>query len=255
MKAIRYEQARELLRLVNEAHETAPQARAHHLIAGLRSIVGAASAGCVIDVDFSPAGKGRSSGVALAGWDDAALRSFAIVEQRGSTFHPAVRALMKRTPKAKGSVVTATRERLVGDRGWYGSPFVEGYLSRSCLDQGLFSSFRIESGDVVSGLGLYREKGDPPFSEADVALVELFHVGCGRMLRDAARPVDDPIRVALPRRAREALDQLLKGLSNKEIAANMEISQFTVNQYTKLLYRHFDVSSRSSLIALHLARK
>ena len=39
------------------------------------------------------------------------------------------------------------------------------------------------------------------------------------------------------------------GLENKEIAARLAISPFTVNQYNKSIYRRFGVQSRATLIA------
>jgi DNA-binding CsgD family transcriptional regulator len=247
--SVRFDQARRLIRLVREAHEVAPPDRAHHLVMGVRRIVGAATAGCVLDVDFTPTGRGESAPVALDGWDDAALQSFAVVAKEGSTFHPAVHAMMKLTPQTPGAIVTATRDRLVDDRSWYGSPFVEGYLARSCLDNGLFSSLRGDRPNVVHGLGLYREKSDKPFSEADRALVQLFHVECARMLRGPASVDDDLPSEQMPPRERCTLRHLLEGLADKEIAERMSISRFTVNQYTKALYRRFGVRSRAALIA------
>lgn len=248
MQSVRYEQARSLVKLVREASEEVPAARAHHLVVGVRRIVGAATAGCVLDVDFTPTGRGVSSPVALDGWDEAALQSFAIVATNGSMFHPAVHALMKRTQRTPGAIVTATRDRLVDDRVWYGSPFVEGYLARSCLDHGLFSSLRGDSPRVAQGLGLYREKNDKPFDDHDRALVQLFHVECARMLRVHNDNVDELPYPRMPPRERIALLHLLEGLADKEIADRMGISRFTVNQYTKSLYRRFAVHSRAELI-------
>jgi DNA-binding CsgD family transcriptional regulator len=53
----------------------------------------------------------------------------------------------------------------------------------------------------------------------------------------------------LSRRAGQTLELLRQGLSDKEIAAHLGLSPHTVNQYTKTIYAHFGVHSRSTLIA------
>ncbi|MFO1062918.1 MAG: LuxR C-terminal-related transcriptional regulator [Pirellulales bacterium] len=58
---------------------------------------------------------------------------------------------------------------------------------------------------------------------------------------------------SLPKRQREVLALLLRGLSLKEIAKRLGISPHTVNDYTKALYRRFQVSGRSELLALFIA--
>nr|WP_253816396.1 helix-turn-helix transcriptional regulator [Myxococcus xanthus] len=55
-------------------------------------------------------------------------------------------------------------------------------------------------------------------------------------------------------RERQTLELLLQGLGDKQIAARLGISRFTVNQYTKTLYRRFGVQSRAALIAQVFAR-
>ncbi|MCY1022469.1 response regulator transcription factor [Pyxidicoccus sp. MSG2] len=56
-------------------------------------------------------------------------------------------------------------------------------------------------------------------------------------------------------RERQTLELLLHGLSDKEIAARLEISRFTVNHYTKSIYRRFGVQTRTALISRLLDRQ
>lgn len=62
--------------------------------------------------------------------------------------------------------------------------------------------------------------------------------------------MDTDARMDLPKRQREVLELLLQGASLKEIAAELRISRHTVNDYSKSLYRHFDVSGRAELAAI-----
>jgi DNA-binding CsgD family transcriptional regulator len=57
-------------------------------------------------------------------------------------------------------------------------------------------------------------------------------------------------KISLPKRQREVLELLLQGASLKEIASELRISRHTVNDYSKALYRHFDVSGRAELAAI-----
>jgi DNA-binding NarL/FixJ family response regulator len=59
----------------------------------------------------------------------------------------------------------------------------------------------------------------------------------------------------LPPRARQVLRCLLEGDGDKQIAARLAISPLTVNVYTKAIYKHFGVSSRTELLARWIRRR
>jgi DNA-binding CsgD family transcriptional regulator len=46
----------------------------------------------------------------------------------------------------------------------------------------------------------------------------------------------------------------LEGDGDKQIAARLVLSKYTVNQYTKLIFRHFGVNSRPELLARWVRR-
>ena len=54
----------------------------------------------------------------------------------------------------------------------------------------------------------------------------------------------------LPRQMREIMLRALDGMQNKEIAADLHISENTVKMHTSSLYRALDVSSRDEIHAL-----
>jgi DNA-binding NarL/FixJ family response regulator len=56
--------------------------------------------------------------------------------------------------------------------------------------------------------------------------------------------------IQLTRREGEVLDGILKGWSNKEIASQLNISVRTEKHYVSALFRTFQVSNRSELMAL-----
>ncbi len=248
-----FDQVRRLFKLTAEAREIAPLApeRTQHLITGVSQIVGAAIGGCVLDRDFGPGRRGAFTPVALHGWDSAAMTTVTVVAQEGSTFHPAVAAMMQLNREA----VTATRQELVSDRVWYSSPFVEHYLRPAYLDQGLFSAIRRPNGSGTQGLGFYRDRSDRPFTTQDRNLVRLFHLECEHLLRAPDEPAVPTIGEQLPPRQRQTLELLLEGLTDKEIAQRLGISPYTVNQYTKAIYRHYGVAGRAPLISMLLGRR
>jgi DNA-binding CsgD family transcriptional regulator len=61
-------------------------------------------------------------------------------------------------------------------------------------------------------------------------------------------------RTDLSPRERQTLALLLEGLTDKEIAARLGISPYTVNQYTKSIYARFGADSRAGLLAQWLHR-
>ena len=64
----------------------------------------------------------------------------------------------------------------------------------------------------------------------------------------------EPRPSALPPRARAVLRCLLEGDADKQIAARLGISRLTVNVHTKVIYKHFGVSSRAELLARWVRR-
>ncbi|WP_342378110.1 LuxR C-terminal-related transcriptional regulator [Myxococcus stipitatus] len=248
---LRSHQVRALVRLLNEAHELPAEGstRASHLISGLLGILHAAVGGLVTDCDFRPGGHGAFVAVTLEGWDSTTLPALQVLAREGSAFNPGLRALMQRCPETPSSLVTATRRELVVNRDWYGAPYIEEHLAPAHLDDALYTCLRMHEATVVQGMGFYRARNERPFDEADKNLVHLFHAECGTLLRPRALEVDEALQARLSRRERQTLELLLRGMMDKEIAGQLGISPFTVNQYTKALYRRFGVHSRAALIA------
>lgn len=120
-------------------------------------------------------------------------------------------------------------------------------------------------GTKVASLCLFRHDGERPFDVRDrQALEEIMpavtavytahnHWDGGR-LRVVPSASPCPASANLTRRVRQALELLLAGKSEKEVADAMGISPHTVHQYVKVLYREYRVRSRSELLASLLTR-
>jgi len=56
----------------------------------------------------------------------------------------------------------------------------------------------------------------------------------------------------ISRREREVIDLVCKGCTNKEIASNLSLSEQTVKAHISRIFRKFNVSNRSQLVALFM---
>ncbi|WP_228565035.1 helix-turn-helix transcriptional regulator [Myxococcus sp. AB036A] len=202
----------------------------------------------VLEHDFRPDRHRAFTLIAMEGWDGCALSALKGLQESGSASNPAIRSLMERPP-TPGHVVTARREELVEDRDWYGAPYVEHYLRPMGLDVAVYSCLWSHSPGVVQGIGIHRGLSGRVFDDADRELMHVFHVECRGMLSPQTPMEDAALDPRLAPRERQTLDLLLWGLGDKQIAAQLGISRFTVNQYTKAIYRRFGVQSRTALIA------
>src|SRR5215510_238145 len=220
---------RQLIRLLEEAREilAAYPEREQHLVMGVARIVGAALAGSVLEGESMRADFKHSA----------------------KAFAPLVHAIMRITPAQPGATITVTWNELVAHRRHDLIDTLQpGGPTGTC--EAIFSSVRLWMPSGVHGLALYRDPEGPEFSDDECNLVRVFHAACGSLLQISARRGEDAADCGgLSPRQRQTLGLVLRGLSDKEIADGLGISRYTVNQYTKAIYRHYSVSSRSQLLA------
>ena len=110
----------------------------------------------------------------------------------------------------------------------------------------IVSGRRIEK-DLMSGIAVYRRHGQPLFDEreARIAHIVLTEVPWLHEVTGSDGPVATVPFVS--NRERTVLNLLIHGLSRKQIAAALSISEHTVNDYVKAVYRHFGVNSQVQL--------
>jgi DNA-binding CsgD family transcriptional regulator len=92
------------------------------------------------------------------------------------------------------------------------------------------------------------------FDDREAALIGLAHAETARLVGGPLAAWADPSPTALAPRPRQVLRCLLEGDADKQIAARLHLSPHTVNQYTKLIYRHFQVTGRAELLARWIRR-
>jgi DNA-binding CsgD family transcriptional regulator len=248
---VRFDELRHALRLAGELRELprGSELQKRHALDGLCSLVGAqVGLWCVTE--------GMDSGrVMLLSAID---RGFSGESERESflrflhsdqqcALDPSMAPL---ATKAAGAFFTVTREQLVDDRTWYRSEHVQDFRRVARVDSCIYTAARSSSTGATC-LSIHRPWGARPFSERERLLVDAFHQEC-RWLHAPSRTVDGALLRGLGPRLRETLQALARGLSEKQIAAELGLSRHTVHEYAKALHRHFGVSSRSELLALCL---
>ena len=100
---------------------------------------------------------------------------------------------------------------------------------------------------------LAMEAGADAFLEKSVGATEIANVLRAFLTDDSESDTDSPVAVGkLSKRQKQLLILLDKGLSNRDIAENLQISEHTVKVHLWRLFRRLNVKSRSQ--ASHLAR-
>jgi DNA-binding CsgD family transcriptional regulator len=153
-----------------------------------------------------------------------------------------------------GRVAVRTRRQLVPDRAWYQSLCYEVFHRPLERDHCLVSPHRLPDGSL-NLITLHRNAGERDFSPRERRLLLLAHTEIGQLMGPVLVRADDthsPTR--LPPRVRDVLNCLLDGDSEKQVATRLRLSRETVHQYVKVLYRHYQVSSRAELLARVLRR-
>jgi DNA-binding CsgD family transcriptional regulator len=164
--------------------------------------------------------------------------------------HPgmtAVHASFARDLQEQQCHLTRTRIQIIPDEIYQNSEYHECWL-RAGIEDVIMSLCPLD-GEAFSIVGIYRKPGRPRFSARDNRVAHIILAGVP-WLHAACWPERD-LHVAkrLTPRQRMTLDLLIQGYSRDKIAAHLEISPHTANEYVKAVYRYFDVHSQPSLIA------
>jgi DNA-binding CsgD family transcriptional regulator len=149
-----------------------------------------------------------------------------------------------------------SRKHLVADREWYSSPEYHVTARAFGCDHSLLCFRQVPGAvpDECAGTLLSRADGDCDFSARDLAIVREATRAITPLIGGPLARFADVSPLDLSPRARQVLACLLEGDGDKQIAARLSLSPYTVNQYTKVIYQHFGVMSRSELLARSIRR-
>jgi DNA-binding CsgD family transcriptional regulator len=219
-----------MLRLFGEALELPILDSAQrHLLGGLRELV--AGAGVVRCLIQSPAGA-----------DDVLARleiGFEPKRPEAAASPGLIEPMLARCRESKSGAIAAVRRLATGSEAL---PIGEEVQLGNGIGEALVH-VRAVGGGRFDGLTVYRGPGDPPFVESDLEVIRLFH---HEVLARFAMP-DQGLSVRLSPREQQTLTFLLRGARRKEIAAELGLSQHTVNEYVKSLYKRLGVSGLPEL--------
>ena len=255
-RRLRLQDVRNVFRLIGECRELGADSHAWqlHLLEGLTRLTGA-QVGAGGEIQLTPAGP-QPLHVADIGWpgEEERARFFQYqAEDRLATDELFGRFI---EPLQRTGRVTQTRDQLIPSSEWYRSVHFNEYMRISGIDESLISLHVLShvAPGAVSTVTLYRSPGERAFDGRVVRLVDLLHRELSPLIGRQLASACEPSATDLAPRARETLGCLLDGDSAKQIARRLKISQETVNQYVKTIYRHFGVNSRAELLALWMRR-
>ena len=142
------------------------------------------------------------------------------------------------------------RSELVDDKTWHASEYYQQVHRPSGVDDVLSALFLADNGNAEF-LSVMRCPGRPDYSADEAAL---FHFIAEEVLAHLGDRLSHSAHGIsfwdVPTQCRRVLLHLLKGLSEKQIAAELVISKHTVHEHVKKIYTRYAVSSRSELQAI-----
>ena len=155
-----------------------------------------------------------------------------------------------------GTGLCLARTDVLDDLTWRGLP--DHGLIREILgvDHRIWCFCPISGGGPTdqAGLILARNVGRRNFSRRDCLVVGLAHREVAHLVGHRLARFADPSPDDLTPRVRQVLAHLLDGDGDKRIAVRLNLSPHTINEYIKVIFRHFGVRARSELLALWIRR-
>jgi DNA-binding CsgD family transcriptional regulator len=213
-------------------------------IATLSTLIGA-DAGIAWASPEPLGGPRRNTGAAFVGWSPSEQRQWMNggCTSRDERLRPGAAA-----PFALQITEVA---QTIRDETWCALAPPRDVLLRFSVNANLLSFYRLGSGAHLEALAFFRHIGRSPFGDAEVMLLQLFReelewrYGPGRGSKMA------PLSVRLE----QTLTLLMEGMSEKEVAASLGMSPYTVHDYVKALHLRFGVHSRGELLAVASGRR
>jgi DNA-binding CsgD family transcriptional regulator len=255
-KRLRLEDLRAIHRLVDDCRALGddPVRWRRHLLAELCRRLGAA-----VGVEYNPKWEPfEVNGVVDVGWEESGLDragfegANAEFARHGFGYNPMVGAYFAAVRRGVGPALT--RADVLSDSVWYRSAYYRNYHGSSGADAMLYDLAGAGGQQFSSGLVLVRPEGAPDFPAGARLFVHETHAAVVPLIGGPLAAIDEPSPADLPPRVRAVLRCLLEGDSDKQIAARLGISRYTVNEYVKVIFAHFGVATRMELLARWIRR-
>ncbi len=181
------------------------------------------------------------------GFDEKCVGMIMESSQDQENLPPDNEPLMREIIAAGGKHITRTRRDMVSDDGWYSSSHFKMYREPLGVDEYVYSIFPMDEG-MFSAVGLHRKIGREAFDARQRRLAHIV-VSEVKWLHQSGVPQDPGQSVPeLSPRLRTVFGLLLEGWTRKQMAAQLGLSENTIAEYTKSVYRHFEVKGQKPLI-------
>jgi DNA-binding CsgD family transcriptional regulator len=256
---LRVADVRAVYQLVGECRELGddPSGWRRHLLAGVARLAGAAVA---VEYEGAFLDPFRATGRIEWGWETSGIDRtvFLCIQEeltrRGGAFIPMVPAYFAARQTGLGPCLS--RRDVLADAQWYPTTYYQDYHVPSGVDHMLYCILPKPSpGGELIDLTLVRPRQERrDFTARQKAIVQEVHEKIAPLIGGPLAGFHEPAPADLPPRVRQTLRCLLEGDSDKQIATRLDVSRLTVNQYTKMIFAHFGVSSRAELLARWIRR-
>ena len=234
-----FEDLRALFRLEGELCELprGSEQQRRHALEGLTALVGAQVAIWGIFGNLARAG-GFIREAVHVGWSGAHERQLYVDYLREGQLRLPDPCIQRIARAVDRPVCTLMRAQIMTTGEWYRAEHVHEYRRAAGIDAFLHSvRAHPDAGYVIS---LHRPWGGRAFTERERRLVDFFHN------ESRALAPREPTAALAPH-LDKTLRALLRGLSEKQVAAELGLSPHTIHEYVRSLYRRFGVASRAEL--------
>jgi DNA-binding CsgD family transcriptional regulator len=254
----------DVFELVHECREMWADALAwqHHLIRGACRLTGMAVGSYIEQVLRTASPEATTDRVefldmADCGWrdDGARARFMSMFSDHAdlSQVCPGVKRLAA-SAQARGNVI-AVRPQLIPDRSWYASQIYNEYRRPAFVDGYILSYALNRQTGAQIRMAVSQDLGDRGPTARGTAILSLLNRRIAPLVGTVLVTRRQPGIHRLSPRLRQTLDALLAGRSEKQVAADLGISQTTVHDHIGRIYRHFGVQTRGELMAHFVHRQ
>lgn len=146
---------------------------------------------------------------------------------------------------------TISRTQLMDDATWFATEAGQAWRTTG-FNHFVVSAYPIGH-SIVSACGFHRRYGKPAFSEREKTIVHVMFQQVDWLHRQGSDVPAPKSVIDLSPRERQVMLLLIGGDSRKQVAAKLKLSQHTVADYLKEIYRKLNVSSRAELLAKFIA--
>jgi DNA-binding CsgD family transcriptional regulator len=238
---------RAIIRLIADVHLISGDhvARKRVLMSGLARLVGADSWAWGMAFQMAPDKPSVHLSMVHGGFGDDTYAGFtqAYNHPEMSKIHaPFARELIENRCH-----LTRLRVQIVADKEYVGSDCCQAWRHAE-IDDVIMSMRPVDEG-LFSIIGLYRKPSRPRYTRRENRIAHIVLSGIPSLHAEGWPDQQQRVVRKLTPRQRMTMDLLIQGYRRDEIAAHLEISAHTVNEYAKAVFRHFGVHSQAELSA------